>query len=121
MRILHGQIEIRATVVRVNARRSRACSHVDSNTGPILGGTGLMSPRKSLFTYTKPFDNGPISRNILVLEVIQKAAPFPDHSQKTSARMVILGMRFEMLRQVSDFFAQNGNLHFWRPGIRCVC
>jgi hypothetical protein len=75
---------------------------------------------QSLFSDAKALDNGAISGDILILQVIKKATPLSDHSQEASARMVILCMDLKMLRQVSYFFAQNGDLHFRRPCIRWV-
>lgn len=40
-----------------------------------------------------------------------------DHCQKASARMIVLGMSLQMLREILNAFGQYGNLHFWRTRV----
>jgi hypothetical protein len=61
--------------------------------------------QRLLFSYSQLDDDGAISIHILIFEIVKKAAPFSNHPKKTSAGMVVFGMRFEMLRQVDDFIA----------------
>ena len=78
------------------------------------------SPCRSLFANSEARDNGLIPLDVLFLQIIEQTTPLPDHSQQTTARMVIFRMRLEMLRQVGNLFAQDSDLHLGRSGIRWV-
>jgi hypothetical protein len=71
----------------------------------------------ALLSYPKPFDYRSISCDIPNLQIIEQPAPLTDHPEQSPARMMVLRMDLEMIRQVSDLFTQNGNLHFRRTGI----
>src|SRR5262249_47891431 len=62
-----------------------------------------------------------VALRVLCLEIVEQSAPAADEHQEPTPRMVILCVGFEMLRQVTDALAQNGDLDFGRPGIRLVC
>lgn len=75
------------------------------------------SRQTHLLANTKSFDDRAISIHILYLQVIEKAAPLAHHPQQPSARMVILGVNLEMVRQIVDLFTQDRDLYFGRTGI----
>jgi hypothetical protein len=79
------------------------------------------SRRTHLLAYTKPFDHYAISAYVLCLQVIQKAPALSDHSQKTTAGVMVFGVSFEVVGQISDFLAQNCDLHLGRTRIGVVC
>src|SRR5207253_6843097 len=52
--------------------------------------------------------------------VEQTPAPADEH-EESAPGMMILCVGFEMLCQVVDAFAEDGDLHFRRPGVGFVC
>jgi hypothetical protein len=63
-------------------------------------------------------DNGFIAVGIVCLEIIEQAATLADQHEKTATRAVILLVRFKMLRQVANTFAQQSDLNFRAARIR---
>lgn len=110
-------VEIRAVPFCMKGPVSAIIAAIPS-TGQPYGRAAICG--SGLFPDTQPLDNRSIPCDILILQVVKKAAPLTDHSQETSARMVVFRMSFEMLRQVGDLLAQNGDLYLRRPGIRRV-
>jgi hypothetical protein len=74
----------------------------------------------SLLSNFQPLDDRAISFDVLLLEIIEEMAPLPNELQKPPAGMVILHVGLEMLGQIADPFAQDGDLYLWRPGVRGV-
>src|SRR5580658_5303069 len=62
-------------------------------------------------------DHGLIAARIGALQVVEQTAPLPNHHEKPTARMEILIMRRQMLGEVLDALAQDGDLHLGRTGI----
>src|SRR5215470_5046524 len=54
---------------------------------------------------------------VLALEIIEQAPPLPDHDKKAAARMEILLVRLQMLGQIVDALAEDGDLHLRRACI----
>jgi hypothetical protein len=50
-------------------------------------------------------DDGFIPLRIVLLEVVEQAATPADHHEKSAARTVILLVRFEMIRELTDALA----------------
>jgi len=46
--------------------------------------------------------------------------PIGDHGQEAAARVIVLGMRLQMLREFLDALGKYGNLHFRRAGVRIM-
>src|SRR5579859_4089303 len=65
-------------------------------------------------------DDGAIPLVVGLLEVVQQATTAADELQKSAAAVMILRVRFEVLRQVADAVRQERDLHFGRAGIRIV-
>ena len=78
----------------------------DNNTLPLLADS-------------ESFNDGAIPIGILRLQVIKKPTALTNHLEKPSAGMMILRMDLEMLRQITNSFAQNGNLNLGRSRI-CI-
>jgi len=78
----------------------------DNNTLPLLADS-------------ESFNDGAIPIGILRLQVIKKPTALTNHLEKPSAGMMILRMDLEMLRQITNSFAQNGNLNLGRARI-CI-
>jgi hypothetical protein len=74
----------------------------------------------ALLTNSQFLDHYTISAYILCLEVIQKTPALANHSQQASARMMVFGMNLEVLRQIVNSLAEEGNLHFRRTRIRIM-
>ena len=66
---------------------------------------------------SKPLDDAAIARDVLPLEVIEKATTKSNHLQQATSRMVVLRVRLEVLGQVTDSFAQDRYLNLWGSGI----
>jgi hypothetical protein len=57
---------------------------------------------------------------IAASQVFQYTAPARNHQQQSTAGVMVLFMRFEMIPELQNAQAQEGYLYFWRPGIRLV-
>jgi hypothetical protein len=67
--------------------------------------------RSRLLTEPQFLDDILISLNIHPSHVVEQPPPLTDELQKTSPGVVILLVSLEMLCEVIDAIAQNGNLH----------
>ena len=76
--------------------------HVESSC-PLTGGRSLAN--------SKPLDDPSVTLNILALQVVQKASALSDQLQQSPARMMILLMNLEVIREVSDPLTQEGDLN----------
>ena len=77
-----------------------------------------LSKRKSLlFAEAKSLNHGFVALGIVFFEVVEQATPLADQHEKTAARAVILQVRFEVVRQLTNAFAQQSDLDFWTAGI----
>ncbi len=65
-----------------------------------------------LFTDAKFLDDVFITLSIVRFKIIQQAATLADHHKKTAPGGMVLLVALEVLRQLSDTLAQNGNLYF---------
>ncbi len=55
--------------------------------------------------------------DVLVLDVLQKAAPLADELHESTTRVVVLLVNLQMLGQVADASAQDGNLDLCASGV----
>ena len=62
-------------------------------------------------------DNALVTLGIVFLKVVQQAAALADQHEKPAARAVVFLVRLEVLRQLSNPFAKQGDLDFWASGI----
>jgi hypothetical protein len=60
---------------------------------------------------SKPLDDPTVSLNIFALQVVQKAPALSYELQQSPARMMILLMHLEVVREVSDTLTQEGDLN----------
>src|SRR6185369_8067169 len=51
------------------------------------------------------------------LDVIEQPAPLAHELEQPAPRMVILGMRLEVIGEIGDALGQDCDLNFWRTGI----
>ena len=58
-----------------------------------------------------------VALGIVFFEVVEQATSLADQHEKTATRAVILQVRFEVLRQLTNAFAQQSDLDFWTARI----
>ena len=64
-----------------------------------------------------------VALGIVLFEVVEQATPLADQHEKTAARAMIFQVRFEVVRQLTNAFAQQSDLDFWTArigGMRAV-
>src|SRR5579859_3274517 len=62
-------------------------------------------------------DDRLVALGIVFLEVVEQATPLADQHEKAAARAVVFLVRLEVLRQLTDTFAEKGDLNFRAAGI----
>ena len=91
--------------------------------------TRALSERVRRFSVRKIFFLSPQSKfphNFMVtldidfFQIIEQTASLRDHLKQSSPRMIVFLMRFEMLCQLVDALAQQGDLNRGRPGVGIV-
>jgi hypothetical protein len=70
-----------------------------------------------LFADAELRNNGLVPFRVVFLQVVEQAATPADHHEESAARAVIFQVRFEMVRQLTDTFAQQSDLNLWTAGI----
>jgi hypothetical protein len=65
-------------------------------------------------------DHGLVALGIVFLEVVEQAAALADQHEKPAARAVVFLVRLEVLRQLADAFAKQGDLNFGTSGVALV-
>ena len=55
-------------------------------------------------------DDGPVAFDVGALQVVQQPAPLADQLQQPAARIVVMGVRLEMVGEVIDPFAEDCDL-----------
>ena len=55
-------------------------------------------------------DDRPVPVDVSPLQIVQKAAPLADQLEQPAPRVVIMGMRFQMVGEVIDPFAEDCDL-----------
>ena len=58
-----------------------------------------------------------VALGIVFFEVVEQAATLADKHEKTAARAMVFLVRFEVLRQLTNAFAQQSDLDFWTARI----
>ena len=65
-------------------------------------------------------DQSLVALRTAATQVIEQPAATRDHLEQSPAGMVVLGVGFEVLRQIGNAPAQDRDLDLWRAGIRFV-
>jgi hypothetical protein len=78
------------------------------------------TPEPFLFPDSQFLNQGAVALHILLLEIVKEMPSLTDEFQESPPGMVILGMGLEMLRQVIDSLAQDGDLDLGRSRVRRV-
>ena len=73
--------------------------------------------REWLLADAQFLNDGFVAFGIRLSEVIEQATTLAHHHEKTAPGGVVLLMRLEMLRQLANPCAQDGDLHLRRTGI----
>src|SRR5438270_6099179 len=81
---------------------------------------GEWPPQFLLLANAEFLDYVLVSLGIVSLEIVEQAATLADHHQETAAGGVILLVRFEMVRQFTDPFAEHRDLNFGASSIVIV-
>ena len=61
-----------------------------------------------------------VALGVLALQVVQQAAALADQLEQAAARVMIFRVRLEVLGEIADAFAENGDLNFRRAGVGVV-
>jgi hypothetical protein len=64
-----------------------------------------------LFSQPQLLNQGPVTFDILIFQVVQEPPALAHQLDQTPTGVMILGVRLEMVSQVSDPLAQDGYLH----------
>jgi len=70
-----------------------------------------------LFTEAESLNNRLVALGVVFFEVVEQATPLADQHEKTAARAMVFQVRFEVLRQLTNAFAQQSDLDFWTARI----
>jgi hypothetical protein len=70
-----------------------------------------------LLSQAELLDQGPITVDIFVFQIVQEAAALTHQLDQSTTGMVVLGMDLKMIRQVTDPLAQDGHLDFCGAGV----
>ena len=62
-----------------------------------------------------------VSVCVLALQIIEQTPTLANQLQKAAARMVILGVRLEVFRQLGDSLTENSHLDLGRASVFLVC
>ena len=62
-------------------------------------------------------DEAGVARLVLLLEIVEQRATLVDHHQEAAARVIVLVVRLEMIRQRVDAVGQDRDLDFGRTGV----
>ena len=58
-----------------------------------------------------------VALGVVFFEVVEQATPLADQHEKAAARAMVFQVRFEVVRQLTNAFAQQSDLDFWTAGI----
>src|SRR5688572_13907339 len=80
-----------------------------------------LSPNLQLFADAQAADQFGVALGVFALQVIQQAPALADQLEETASRVMIFRVRLEVLGEIADAFAENGDLNFRRAGVGFVC
>ena len=72
---------------------------------------------QKLLAETEFRDDRLIAGGIVGLQIVEQATPLADQHEKTAARTVVLLVRFEVFRQLTDALAYQSDLNFRTAGV----
>src|ERR1700682_2604013 len=65
-------------------------------------------------------DNRSVALDVGALQIVQQPAALADQLEQPAPRVVVVGVRLEMVGEVIDPFAEDRDLDFGRPGVLLV-
>jgi hypothetical protein len=77
----------------------------------------LFKRKSHLLAEAESLNHGFVALGIVLFEVVEQATPLADQHEKTAARAMVLQVRFEVVRQLTNAFAQQSDLNFWTARI----
>ena len=77
-----------------------------------------MEPK--LLTDTESFDNRTVSFDVVFKKIVKELSSLTDHLLHTSAGVVVLGVLFKVLGELSDSLGENSDLNLGRTGVALV-
>ena len=75
---------------------------------------------RALVAEPKLLDQSPVAVEICPLHVVEEAATLADHLEQAAATVVVLRMSAEVLGEVVDALAEQGDLESGRTGVGLV-
>jgi hypothetical protein len=75
---------------------------------------------RKLFADAELLNNVFVPFGVVFLEVIKQATPLADQHEKAAPGSVVFSVRLEVLRQLTNALAQQGNLDFRTAGVVIV-
>ena len=99
-------------------RAQRPSTRNNASTAAFTGNGG----RKlgCLFADAEFLNDGLVALGIVFLEIVQQATTLADQHEKTAPRSMVFLVRFEVLRQLANPFAEQRYLYFWAAGVGCM-
>jgi len=87
-------------------------------TRPFAREVGIFSriPR-TLLADPELADHGLVTLGVVFLQIVQQTTTLADQHEKSAARAVVFLVRLEVLRQLPNPLAQQGDLYFGTPRI----
>jgi hypothetical protein len=65
-------------------------------------------------------DDSPVTFDVGALQVVQQPATLADQLEQPASRVVVVGVRLEVVGEVVDPFAEDGDLDFGRSGVLLI-
>jgi hypothetical protein len=104
------------------SRDPRSLRTLDGNGyGKKSGKPAAESAGRGLLADAELSDDSLIALGIVLLEVVEQATPLADQHEEAAARAVVLLVRFEMVRQLTDAFTEQRDLNLRATGVVSVC
>jgi len=75
---------------------------------------------ESLLADAEPGDDALVTFKVLALQVVQQTASFADHLDESEARVIVLGVRPEVVGQLLDALGEDGDLDLRGACVRIV-
>ena len=80
----------------------------------------LTLPMMALSSQTELANDGTVTLNIVVLQIVEEVSSVTDHLLKTAAAVEVVLVSLQMLGEGRDSVGQNGDLHLGRSGVSLV-
>jgi hypothetical protein len=77
----------------------------------------IVQQKGPLLAEAKSLNDGFVALGIVFFEVVEQAATLADQHEKTAARAMVFQVRLEVVRQLTNAFAQQSDLNFWTARI----